>query len=191
MIVVIDDFIKDQTLLDNISNDDSFFQDPGVYYWWDGWWNSQVNTTKKELIQYIWANNVPITATYDLSGFEYWTGIQTHNTETGHDNKLDIHFDKDESLFENTGKISTPMIGTVYYPEQDEFEGGMLLIYTNGVDNPPETIYAKANRLIIFDAGEVVHAVSTVTKGIRKAIAINLWESEPFEKQNGNMAIEQ
>lgn len=34
MILVIDNFIKDQDLLNDISNDDNLFSDPGVYYWW-------------------------------------------------------------------------------------------------------------------------------------------------------------
>ena len=41
MIVVIDNFIKDQDLLRDISNDINFFSDHGVYYWWDGWWNGE------------------------------------------------------------------------------------------------------------------------------------------------------
>jgi predicted 2-oxoglutarate/Fe(II)-dependent dioxygenase YbiX len=52
----------------------------------------------------------------------------------------------------------------------------MLEIYSEGEDNPPEVVYAKPNRLVIFDAGKYVHSVRPVTKGTRKAIAINLWE---------------
>ena len=48
----------------------------------------------------------------------------------------------------------------------------------------------KPNRLIIFEAGKHVHSVRPVTKGIRKAIAINLWLTEPLGKQNSNMSIE-
>ena len=36
MILVIDDFIQDQNLLNEIKHDDKFFADPGIYYWWDG-----------------------------------------------------------------------------------------------------------------------------------------------------------
>ena len=66
----------------------------------------------------------------------------------------------------------------------------MLEIYSQGVDKEPELIYAKPNRLIIFEAGKHVHSVRPVTKGIRKAIAINLWLTEPLGKQNSNMSIE-
>ena len=74
---------------------------------------------------------------------------------------------------------------------QEEFEGGMLEIYTEGVDKAPEVVYAKPNRLIIFDAGKHIHTVTPVTSGTRKAIAINLWQSEPLSKQNGTMCVEQ
>ena len=36
--IVIDDFIKDQKLLDDLKNDKTFFDKKG-YMWWDGWWN--------------------------------------------------------------------------------------------------------------------------------------------------------
>ena len=62
--------------------------------------------------------------------------------------------------------------------------------HTEGIDKKPEVVYAKPNRLIIFDAGKYVHAVTQVTQGTRKAIAINLWLTEPMGKQNGAMRIE-
>jgi hypothetical protein len=191
MILAIDNFIKDQRLLKDIASDPTFFKDPGVYYWWNGWWNSEPRTVKQRLIDYIWADNCPINTKYSLSGFEYWTGIQTANPDMGFNNNLSGHYDKDEELFEQTGQIVRPIIGTVYYPEQEEFEGGMLEIYTKGVDKAPEMIYAKPNRLIIFDAGKHIHTVTPVTSGTRKAIAINLWQSEPLSKQNGTMCVEQ
>ena len=89
-----------------------------------------------------------------------------------------------------TGELSTPDIGTVYYPEQDLFEGGMLEIYSHGPDKDPERIYARPNRLVIFDAGKYYHRVSNVTSGVRKAIAINLWSTEPTGKQSGSFSIE-
>ena len=186
MIVVIDDFIKDENLLKAIREDEKFFQDPGVYYWWDGWWNSPADTTKKALMEYMWRYKSPLYYGYQISGLEYWTGIQTAESQVGHKNNLERHFDKDEAWFEKTGEIVGPVIGTVYYPgETKEFEGGDLLIYTEGVDKSPEVVKALPNRLIIFDAGSVVHEVSPVTSGTRKAIAVNLWTSVPYSEQVG------
>lgn len=188
MIIVIDDFIKDESLLTRIKEDPNFFSETGVYHWYSGWFrNEPANTLKKELIEYIWADNCPISKSYDIAGFEYWTGIQSADASLGFKDNLGVHYDKDESLFKLNGDIKTPVIGTVYYPQQDEFEGGMLEIYTNGRDAEPEKIYAKPNRLIIFDAGEVLHRVTKVTKGTRKAIAINLWTEEPYSKTIGDL----
>lgn len=190
MILAIDNFIKDPELLKEIREDLTFFSDPGVYYYWKGWWDSPDNTTKKRLIKHIWGENCPIKGTFEIDGFEYWTGIQSSRPESGFSNNLEAHFDKDEAWFQETKELQTPLIGTVYYPEQDNFDGGMLEIYTNGLDSDPERIYAKSNRLIIFDAGTVPHRVDIVTKGTRKAIAINLWSFEPYSKQIGKLKIE-
>lgn len=183
MILVIDNFIKDQDLLNRISADKSFFADPGNYYWYPGWWAEEANTLKKELIQYIWGDQCPLSKSYDISGFEYWTGIQSA-TDSNFNNQLGMHIDKDETHFKNTGEFISPVIGTIYYPEQELFEGGMLEIYTNGINEAPERVYAKPNRLIIFDAGNINHRVDAVTKGTRKAIAINLWDAPPTDAIN-------
>lgn len=191
MIVVVDDFIKDESLLNAIRDDNKFFEDPGVYYWWDGWWNSPANTTKKVLIEQMWRYNSPLYHGYEISGFEYWTGIQTANPNAGFNNNLERHFDKDEAWFEKTGEIVSPVIGTVYYPARNKvFDGGDLLVYTEGVDRTPEVIKARPNRLIIFDAGTVVHEVSPVIDGTRSAIAVNLWKDVPYSEQVGAFAHE-
>ena len=193
MITVFDNFIKDEALLAEIQlNMPVLFNDPGVYKWYDGWFNnSPANNTAKKIIKQVWADECPITEVFDISGFEYWTGIQEAK-EMGDewDDNLELHFDKDEAWFEKTGELKTPVIGSIYYPHQKEFEGGMLEIYTNGEENPPEIVYAKPNRLIIFDAGKDVHRVTVVTKGQRLAIAINLWEETPYSKQIGKFNIE-
>jgi len=193
MITIRDNFIKNEDLLSDIANDESFFADPGVYYWWKGWFNEHPGTDltiKQRLIKEIWGSNSPISESYNISGFEYWTGIQTANPELGFKDNLGFHFDKDESWFKETGEIVSPIIGTVYYPPQPEFEGGELIVYTAGKDKKPDVIQTRPNRLIIFRAGEDVHAVDTVTKGTRKAIAINLWSEIPYAKTKGDLVVE-
>lgn len=190
MIAVFDNFLNEE-LLNKIKNDKTFFQDPGIYYYWKGWWSDEPqNTLKKDLIDAIWSDACPISENFDINGFEYWTGIQTANTELGHKNVLGTHYDKDEAWFEKTGEIVTPVIGTVFYPGIEEWEGGDLAVYTDGIDKSPEIIKAKPNRLIIFQAGQHVHEVLPVTKGTRHAIAINLWASEPYALQAGELKSE-
>ena len=177
--IVIDNFIKDTELLMEVEfNKEKFFSENGTYFWWNGWWNSPTDTLKKRLISYIWEEN-PIYESVSLDGFEYWTGQYGEGKSVC---DLNLHLDKDEDLWKSKGELSSPIIGTVFYPLQMEIEGGYLEIFSNGPDREPERIEAKYNRMIIFDAGSHEHRVTTVTKGTRSALAINLWDSAPTTK---------
>ena len=196
MIVAVDDFIKDEVLLKEIAdNEASIFSDPGVYYFWDGWWNSPANTVKKRLIEYVWRYHSPLYESISISGIEYWTGIQTANPDLGFKDHLVPHFDKDEELWSETKKVIGPIIGTVFYPcrEIDDMEGGYLEYYEKyspsrtledgsivWPEEKPELIKPKWNRLIIFEAANL-HAVTEIVSGRRRAIAINLWGHKPTE----------
>ena len=192
MIAVFDNFIQDPELLKEIEdNYNDIFKDPGKYKYWNGWWNNPANNTTKKVIEYVWGPNSPISKSYNIDGFEYWTGIQTaKDVDTRWKDELPIHFDKDEAWWKETGEVISPVIGSVYYPAGQDFDGGELAVYTGGRDSSPEVVKAKPNRFVIFKAGHDLHMVNTVTRGIRNAIAINLWENEPYSKQKGNSIIE-
>lgn len=192
MIAVFDNFIKDEQLLKEIeTNYKHIFRDPGVYRWWDGWWNTEANNTTKKIIQYVWGDHCPITGSFNIDGFEYWTGHQSAaNIDDGWSDDLKIHFDKDEAWWQKTNEVVSPIIGSVYYPPFQDFDGGNLEVYTDGTDSTPEVVKAKPNRFIIFQAGQDPHTVTQVTRGSRNAIAINLWEEEPYSKQIGELDIE-
>lgn len=190
--IIIDNFILDQDLLDRINNDDSFMGSNARYMWWDGWWNNEAKTIKQELIQYIWRDNCPLSDKLSISGFEYWTG--TYGEGKGV-TSLDYHFDKDELHWERTGgnnggEVVRPVIGTVFYPKPMDIDGGYLEIHSRG-DDEVERIEAKYNRLVIFDAGNHRHRVTEVTRGIRYAIAINLWEDELVMVKEGSNIIDE
>ena len=160
--IVIDNFIQDTNLLDELNNDKTFFGPNGNYTWWDGWWNGPADTLKKRLINYIWKDNCPLQYRIELNGFEYWTGVYGPNEGV---QELGTHFDKDVP-----------------------FKGGYLEI--EHPDGVMERIQAKYNRLIIFDAGGCKHRVTPVEEGTRYAIAINLWDHIPVAAQEGTMNIE-
>lgn len=185
MLLVIDNFIKDESLLKEIENDPTFFADVGNYYWWDGWWSKPAETTRQKVVQYLW-QNVPIPA-IDTLGFEYWTGTTQPGDgktmeEYGITYHLGPHFDKDEDLFSETGEILSGQISSVFYPspENDDCVGGQLKIWEpDGYPNGEyELIKPKFNRFVVFDI-RCVHAVLEVTSGVRKAIAVNLWDKYP------------
>ena len=193
MIAVFDNFIKDENLLKEIQdNYQDIFKDPGNYKYWNGWWYTPASNTTKKVIEYVWGTHCPVAASYNIDGFEYWTGIQTaKNVEDGWSDNLNIHFDKDEAWWKESGEVVSPIIGSVYYPAGQDFDGGDLAVYTDGRDSTPEILKAKPNRFIVFQAGQDLHMVQQVTRGIRNAIAINLWEDEPYSKQKGLLTIEQ
>lgn len=174
--IVIDNFIKDPSFIKQLEdNKDYLFGDNGSYHWWNGWWNSSDDTIKKQLISYIW-RDYPIYPSVNLDGFEYWTGQFGEGMPNA---SLGMHLDKDEALWKNTGEISSPIVGTVFYPVEMDIDGGYLEVFSNGPEKQPERIRAKHNRLIIFDAGGVHHRVTEVTRGTRSAVAINLWDKKP------------
>ena len=188
--IIIDDFIKNERLLNDISKDDNFFGPNGDFHWWGGWFKDgdennihgspEANTLKKQLIEEIWRWNSPwdfprYNPLY-LSGVEYWTGVYGPDKPN---KNLGNHYDKDELHFKRTGEVVKPLMGTVYYPKEMDIDGGYLEIYTNGTDSEPERIKPVYNRLIIFEAGEYVHTVTPVTRGTRYAIAVNLWSEPP------------
>lgn len=187
--IIIDDFIKDQSLLDEISNDPSFFGPNGNYMWWDGWWNSPADTLKKRIIEQIFKSN-PLTTSKELekikkcAGFEYWTG-KYGPEETFQD--LDMHTDKDELAWDDYEKFNAPVIGCIYYPMNIPFEGGMLQL-NHGYAY--ETILSKFNRLIMFKTGQIEHGVTPVFKGTRHALAINLFYEEIEALKQNKITIE-
>jgi hypothetical protein len=194
--IIIDNFVEDKELLADIVADEDFWKHG--YRWWGGWWQTAPSDLRHRLIEYIWRYNCPNTLRgIETAGFEHWVGIHTPDNEpvTGIDGNLYSlrpHCDKDESYWENhpNGKnkgdhpdsFISPKIGTVYYIKAPE-EGGYLKLWNTKVyninkDTPYELIKPKDNRLVIFDAS-LIHAVTQVTKGTRKAIAINLWDKKP------------
>jgi len=77
--------------------------------------------------------------------------------------------------------------------DEPQCEGGHLKIYdTKEMDltAPYELIAPVPNRLVIFDAGNHLHRVTEVTRGVRYAIAINIWQSELVAVQEGTITIE-
>tara|TARA_R110000803_G_scaffold150128_1_gene215532 strand:- start:219 stop:791 length:573 start_codon:yes stop_codon:yes gene_type:complete len=190
MIAVFDDFIKDENLLKEIADaGDEFFYPTGQYKYWKGWWNNDPKNVKQRLIKYIWKDHLPVNIGGKLDGFEHWTGIQ-RGDQDGRRNYLELHLDDDVAYREKTGNRIIPVLGCVYYPEGFEFEGGELLIYTDGEGEKPEVIKTRPNRLVIFSPGTVVHGVSEVTSGVRGAIAINAWSIEPWSVSKGHIILE-
>jgi predicted 2-oxoglutarate/Fe(II)-dependent dioxygenase YbiX len=190
--IIVDDFIKDESFLRELQEDTTFFDNNGKYMWWGGPWSSPASTLKQRLIEEIWIKNSPWDfpryKSITLEGFEYWTG--QFSDSGSYNSELKTHFDKDEFIWDTEQRVVTPIIGSVYYPIPMGIDGGYLEIHSNGQESEPERIAAKHNRLIIFPAGEYHHRVTEVTRGLRSAIAINLWNPAPLGVKNGDIILE-
>lgn len=192
MIAVFDNFIKDEELLKEIAESHSeLFDQTGAYKYWKGWWTKPADNVAQRLTQYIWGDHFPLNLEEPLAvdGFEYWSGIQSAEIE-GRRDYLELHFDDDVNYRQQTGNRMFPIMGCVYYPIGAEFTGGDLAIYTNGEDDTPELIKTLPNRLVIFNPAQVVHGVTKVLTGTRKAIAINAWAQEPWSVGQGYIELQ-
>lgn len=223
--IVIDDFVKDKSLLQEVRDDASFFPESmgsgekiatelnsyhyeqascfAPYMFWDGWWSSPANTLKKRVIKTIWENFLPC-STEEIAGFEYWTRTYVAGQY------LDIHVDEDTFLYAKNKTYSGPEIGCVYYGV-DNIDGGFLEIHKmpipNGThlalekenikaylspDDEIERIRYRGNRLVIFDAGHVVHKTTPAKSGIRQVMVVNVWKKDnlPTALQTGDFFYE-
>lgn len=192
--IVIDNFITDRAVLDEIDTSGEFHI-PKQWGWWDGWWKTPVSCHRERVIQYIWGEHCPLTAAArfpnSVAGFEHWTlayeayptrscsnAIQRGGaSSTSKDrDRLPPHQDRDELLFTRTGELKHPRVAAVYYPIDHQIEGGYLKIFSHVTGGGPfELIEPRYNRLVIFDAS-VLHEVLPVTAGRRYALAINVWD---------------
>ena len=102
-----------------------------------------------------------------------------------------MHLDEDEKYRLETGNRMFPILGCVYYPVGSEFTGGALNVFTEGTNKPHDTVLPIANRLILFQAGQVLHSVDKVLTGTRRALAFNLWDKEPWSYGQGHFSSEQ
>ena len=169
------------------------------YMFWDGWEASPVNTLKKKVIKSIWENNLPMPID-EVLGFEYWTRT------FGPGQFLGPHVDEDTFLYQDTKIYNGPDTGCVYYgTSEEQVIGGFLELFDSklkfgekdalewenlkGKLDPielRERIAFKENRLIIFDAGRVIHQTSPCISGLRNVMVVNVWlkSNPPVDMSN-------
>ena len=96
--LLIDGFIKNQKLLDEIKKDDHWLKSKVPHYdWWDGWWVAKPRNILETTIEIIWKNIIK--PEHKFCGFEYWA------TKLSSDNgSIAWHHDKDEKLIRKEKK---------------------------------------------------------------------------------------
>jgi hypothetical protein len=127
-----------------------------------------------------------------VKGAEWWLSrMRTSNV------KVDFHVDRDNALFDSTGRLAHPTVSSLLY--LNECRGGLLAVTSepasqNNVACAPDIhafdfVEPRANRFAFFD-GTLTHGVLDSHNEIpgkrrareprlRYAIAINFWKRQP------------
>ena len=197
--IVIDDFIKDKPLLEEIKNSKSFFSNPGNIViepdekspnykrmWWDGWWNSPADTPKKKLIEYIFRYN-PLAQDKSIqdkikmgAGFEYYTD------KIGPDESFDDlndHLTHDLVAWDQFQKFTPPMYGCIYFPLDYPVNGGFVSLEPSKEYH--EVLQPIYNRLIMFSTGQINLSVRKVFGGALNTFNVHLYYEETESYKQG------
>lgn len=171
-ILIKDNHIKNKNFLKQLQKESLWNKFP-KFNWWDGWWKSKPKNPLEKFIEYSWKE---YSLCKQMAGFEYWTNDYSNNRG------LDWHNDKDEGIFQTTGEIVKPEIGSVFWVTVKNIKGGYLdLKEPNGFTR----IDPIENRFLIFNAGNF-HRVTPVTEGFRRTFLINLWKEKPKTFKDSN-----
>jgi len=162
ILFVIDNFIKDQHLIEAIKGDPEFFPAAmdgtnigefnnfyhdgaascfAPYMFWEGWQKEAPNTLRKQVIEAIWrdASYLPIPES-EILGFEYW--CRTFNQGQ----YLNVHVDEDSFAYEDERIFNACLIGCVWYGFT-ECASGFLELHNNYITGSPKNALESENFL--------------------------------------------
>ena len=105
----------------------------------------------------------------DVIGVEQWT----------HDASMhelpELHFDKDESLYEKSGDLRYPILSIILYLTIDSLKGADLFIVGKSTQYGETTVIPEAGKVVYIAPG-VLHGVSPYISGKRISVNMNLWD---------------
>ncbi len=176
--MIIDGFLKQKEMISTLKNNKTWIDFPSLN-WWEGWWKSEPRNIMELLIKMIWSTRG---VENKIAGFEYWSNYGKKPYY------LDWHADKDEGLFIKNKNFTMATVGSIYYIESNNLDGGYLEISNlplNVRADPLkiERVQAVENRLIIMNPSKP-HRVTEIISGERRAFLTNIWFKKPmtFEK---------
>ena len=160
--IVIDNFIKDISLINEIKKDKHFFPETmgdienigeynnhfhiedadcyAPYMFWEGWWNSPADTLKKKVIKEIWSNeNFLPFPLREVSGFEYWTRTFKQGQY------LRVHVDEDTFAYQKEKRFNAPAYGCVWYGFAPAESPGFLELHQGRVEGFPDDALERDN----------------------------------------------
>lgn len=152
MLHVVDNFLGDSSLADDIRADSNFFptemeglnfgEKANLYHsemtghlsfmFWEGWWRSPANTLKKKLIQRIWQSvNIMGYSLNEIAGFEYWARTFLPGQY------LAPHVDEDTFAYQENRSFRAPAIGCVWYGFTSSPGNGFLELHEGRIEGNP------------------------------------------------------
>jgi hypothetical protein len=189
----------------NIYHGESSVYSPWMF--WDGWWKSPADTVKKRLVQQIWEPNLPC-STDEVVGFEYWTRTygpgqylplhldeDTFLYERTGEFRCPVlgavyyaHFDVDDDneagfLEIHSGQVDIDLNKryqlATFQGEDEDKEKSIALMSHYRPQSQVDKIAYIPNRLIVFDAGMVIHGTTkNGNNGKRYIMGINVWHKD-------------
>jgi hypothetical protein len=198
--IVIDNFIKDLALLEEIKNSEEFFANPGNVksesedqenhtlnrMWWDGWWRSEADTLKKRIIELIFRHN-PLSQTEEIqdlikkgAGFEYY--VDKFGPKEDFD-ELEGYLANDRLAWDLNEEFVAPQFGCIYFPLDHPVNGGFLTLEPQHLYY--ETLQPIFNRLIMFPTGQINQNIGKVIGGTLHTLNINLYFEETESYKQG------
>jgi hypothetical protein len=189
------------------------------WMFWDGWWRSPADTLKKKVVQKIWKENLPCPVD-DIVGFEYWTRtyspgqyLPVHLDEDtfayerngefrcpvlGAVYYPSISIDPESnpgSLLIHPGRVEIDREKKFQLKSADVKGNEEMLALTDFYSKNGQTdvITYRPNRLIIFDAGMVLHGTTpNGANGKRYIMGVNAWHKNdpPIGAQEGLFFVE-
>ena len=178
--LVQDHFCQQQALLAFMADESNWRAAAGKYHWWPGWWERPASNPWEEFIALVWQSQG---VENRVAGFEYWCNCLDSSAGLNH---LSWHQDKDEVRFRTRQELSCPEVGTVFYGNPHQLQGGYLEISADETGSELERIKPVFNRLVIFDVSEM-HRVTRVYSGERFSLQINLWVEKPLTFADGDV----
>jgi hypothetical protein len=129
-------------------------------------------------------NNLPTKQEYNL---DTCTLVEQWHNNPKYGYYPTEHLDKDEPLWEETGKVRLPLCSAILYVMVDNLVGANLEVSKDNIpidiDYMPEfknvdTIVPEEGKIVLLDPG-VWHKVTDYVSGRRIALILNFWD-EPL-----------
>jgi len=105
----------------------------------------------------------------NFCNFDKAIGVEQWTQDASQRVLPEMHFDKDETLYEKTGKLNFPLCSIVLYLKVENLKGANLLIDSRS------TVVPESGKAVYIAPG-VLHGVTEFIEGKRISVNLNIWD---------------